>query len=50
MNEMRKQIQQLQEHFKQYENRDNDDENDTKIGSSSNNEDDVNAFHHIPNH
>jgi hypothetical protein len=47
---MRKQIQQLQEHFKQYENRDNDDENDTEIGSSSNNEDDVNAFHHIPNH
>jgi hypothetical protein len=48
-NEMRRQIQQLCERLEVYENSD-DNDNDTKIGYSSNNKADVNHLHHEPHH
>lgn len=50
MDELRRQIQQLHEHLKWYENRDDNDKNNIEIGSSSNNNDDVNPFLHKPRH
>lgn len=50
IDKMRSRIQQLQELLNRYDNWDDDDENDIRIGSSTNNNKGANPFHHKLNH